>query len=197
MKYLVIGTGRCGTGYMSQLLTACGVKCGHEEYFNPYRKADEQEFKRVQAESSWLALKHPWSFKGRKVIHVMRDPLKTWASLMRIKFFHEEGYKGHQPYVEAAYEIAPRIHSMEAPLACAVWIHEVYRRIKKMDQPVTTVKVDRLTRKQVQNLLNVDRGTATMAMRTVPNNYNSRPAGEVNDEVPKLVYDLRTEWGYE
>lgn len=35
LKYLVTGTGRCGTVYMARFLTEIGIKCGHEAVFGP------------------------------------------------------------------------------------------------------------------------------------------------------------------
>lgn len=34
LKYLVTGTGRCGTVYMARLLTSVGILCGHETIFD-------------------------------------------------------------------------------------------------------------------------------------------------------------------
>jgi len=34
LKYLVTGTGRCGTVYMARLLTLAGIPCGHESIFD-------------------------------------------------------------------------------------------------------------------------------------------------------------------
>lgn len=33
LSFLIIGTGRCGTGYAAGLVTACGFPTGHEEVF--------------------------------------------------------------------------------------------------------------------------------------------------------------------
>ena len=33
MKYIIAGTGRCGTGYMSKIFNEVGIKCGHENVF--------------------------------------------------------------------------------------------------------------------------------------------------------------------
>lgn len=33
LKYIVVGTGRCGTVYMAKLLTSIGLPCGHETIF--------------------------------------------------------------------------------------------------------------------------------------------------------------------
>lgn len=34
LKYLVCGTGRCGTVYMARIFTSLGIPCGHESIFN-------------------------------------------------------------------------------------------------------------------------------------------------------------------
>lgn len=34
LKYLIAGTGRCGTVYMARLLTSLGIHCGHESIFD-------------------------------------------------------------------------------------------------------------------------------------------------------------------
>lgn len=34
LKYLVTGTGRCGTVFLARLLTSAGINCGHEMFFN-------------------------------------------------------------------------------------------------------------------------------------------------------------------
>ena len=34
-SYIVVGTGRCGTVFMSRLLTSLGIPCGHESVFTP------------------------------------------------------------------------------------------------------------------------------------------------------------------
>ena len=33
LKIISTGTGRCGTAYMSKLLTSVGIPCGHESLF--------------------------------------------------------------------------------------------------------------------------------------------------------------------
>lgn len=44
LKYLVTGTGRCGTVYMARLLTSVGIPCGHEAIFDwrGYRWAERR-----------------------------------------------------------------------------------------------------------------------------------------------------------
>lgn len=81
MKIIVAGTGRSGTGYMSKLLTANGIKCGHEMVFTA---KGVLPFRRYQADSSWLAVPHLREWRGKAtVVHHVRDA----ASVLRSWFF--------------------------------------------------------------------------------------------------------------
>ena len=63
LKYLIVGTGRSGTGYVSQLLTLNGVPCGHEDIFNPWSNTvpSNNEF---LADASWLGAPHIKDYKN-------------------------------------------------------------------------------------------------------------------------------------
>lgn len=78
MKYLVVGTGRCGTGYMSKILSSSGILCGHESIFKPFY-IDYKKMKKYEAESSWLAVPYLDKFNF-KLIHIVRNPLKVFRS---------------------------------------------------------------------------------------------------------------------
>lgn len=84
LKYLITGTGRCGTKFVSQLLTSAGVTCGHESIFS----IDIKDQPTLLADSSWLAAPSILSLnKDCKIIHLVRDPIKVISSLMKIRFF--------------------------------------------------------------------------------------------------------------
>lgn len=97
---LVTGTGRCGTGYISRVLTSAGVKCSHEGLFRT--DSPEETLRRVierhenawwdwEAESSWLAAPHlemP-ELDPVVVVHLVREPKKVIDSQMRIKAFEQ------------------------------------------------------------------------------------------------------------
>ncbi len=36
LDFIVVGTGRCGTGYVSHILRACGLPTGHESVFSAF-----------------------------------------------------------------------------------------------------------------------------------------------------------------
>jgi len=89
MWLLVTGTGRCGTGYLAQVLTSAGVQCGHQKVFNlggwegALRAMD-----RWPADSSWLAvpfLDRP-ELKHLTVVHLVRHPKETIDAFRRVMF---------------------------------------------------------------------------------------------------------------
>lgn len=107
LEYLVVGTGRCGTAYMAQLLTSMGIPCGHESIFstnaimeiknklkNPNsinlsecsldQEAKWVNPKEIIADSSYLAapfLKYGF-LKNTKIIHVVRHPVDVIKSFV-------------------------------------------------------------------------------------------------------------------
>lgn len=76
--FVIVGTGRSGTGYISKLLTAVGISTGHEANFHPYYPR-YQHFM-GSGEASWLAVPHLDDFDGI-VIHQTRHPLRVAESL--------------------------------------------------------------------------------------------------------------------
>lgn len=79
MKFVVTGTGRCGTGYMSKILTEAGLPCGHEAIYN-FNGVNESNY--LIGDSSWMAVPHLSKLAGTntKVIHIYRNPLKVFRS---------------------------------------------------------------------------------------------------------------------
>ncbi|MEQ8789094.1 MAG: FkbM family methyltransferase [Pirellulaceae bacterium] len=109
--FVVTGSGESGTGYISRLLSALGVRCGHESVFHP--KTRTVDFGSFPGDASWLAA--PWLAElpaGTVVLHQTRHPLDVAESFMRLRFFHDEVNQRHEPYREfvrrhsSAYEAA-------------------------------------------------------------------------------------------
>lgn len=117
LEALVVGTGRCGTGYAAHLLTSMGFPCGHESIFTT--KGLEEALKRINreieptisdtmvnrsenwvnvsnivADSSYLSA--PFLdeevLKDTKIIHIIRHPLDVIGS-----FVLEGGYFSENP----------------------------------------------------------------------------------------------------
>jgi hypothetical protein len=110
LKYLVTGTGRCGTLNMAHNLTKAGASCGHESIFDvkgidTAKKRLNGEIKihasdistnfgnkeiwfdplLIQADASYMAapfLKDE-VLEGTAIIHLTRDPLKVISSFIK------------------------------------------------------------------------------------------------------------------
>lgn len=105
---LATGTGRCGTGYVAQVLSSCGVKCSHEGVFQRdpvdetrhklgVRLDPNNEWWGWEAESSWLAapfLSWP-ELVGVTVVHLVRHPKSVIDSQMRIRAFGSDNVWRH------------------------------------------------------------------------------------------------------
>lgn len=122
-RAVVTGTGRSGTGYMARLITeATGhATCGHEGWF----AALGDRTPGLDVDSSWLALPaiEAGTWAG-PVVHVVRNPVATVASLLRTEFF---GTQAGAPYSQFALANCPQAADALAisPVAAAVefWAH--------------------------------------------------------------------------
>jgi len=143
---VVTGTGRCGTGYIMQVLNSVGVKCTHEGIFAPYHTAvgpvvppglvtDEEILDRArtrlrnawwgwQGESSWMAVPYldlP-ELKDMVVVHLVRDPKKTIDSQL-----HQGGFETKGPLSSLFYEFQlehePGLKDLETPLERAAYFY--------------------------------------------------------------------------
>jgi len=106
LKYIVTGTGRCGTVYMARVLTSLGVPCGHESIFNQdkpeiieRRVSGEYNptmsecagnhgwihLKDLVADSSYMAVPYlnKFNLQDVPVIHVVRHPLLVISSFVK------------------------------------------------------------------------------------------------------------------
>lgn len=84
MRLIVTGTGRSGTLWAAEALSAAGIDCGHERAFDPRRHGEGDWV----ADSSWLAA--PCTpFADAYVVHLVRHPLDvirsraTWGTFQR------------------------------------------------------------------------------------------------------------------
>jgi hypothetical protein len=109
MRFVVTGTGRCGTRYTSSLFNAAGVPCGHEDVFNVRAGARDirvsfglradllspatrlrEEWKRrftaLEGDASWMAVPRLRWFRGTKFLQ-LRHPMKVVQSWVAVGFF--------------------------------------------------------------------------------------------------------------
>lgn len=139
LKYLVTGTGRCGTVYMARFLTKLNIFCGHEAIFDHNgiemarkrlsgeekiqtstcsvynhvsKETNENWFKpNIVAESSYMSAPYLNDpiLDGVKIIHLIRHPLKVLSSWVNDIHFFEEGQTEGEQFRKLICEHLPQI----------------------------------------------------------------------------------------
>ena len=137
LEYIATGTGRCGTRYVSRVLSEVGIPCGHESIFQPKGIVKND---RLQADSSWLAapyLNHDIALNV-PVIHVKRHPVDVVSSYVHIGFFDRvRNLNCRGPYALFARRHDPDIlYTMYAnPIAAAVhWVDYWTKKVASMSK---------------------------------------------------------------
>jgi hypothetical protein len=111
LKYIITGTGRCGTVFFAKLLTSVGISCGHETIFSydgierakarlngklrrelsqisksSTNQGEQKWFpdgiKNIQADSSYMAAPFLDLFPEAAVIHLVREPMEVINSFV-------------------------------------------------------------------------------------------------------------------
>ena len=143
---IVTGTGRCGTGYLAQVLTSVGVNCTHEGVFNPHvpgetgRLPTEEELRERarlnkenawwgwQAESSWLAAPYLTvpELEDCKIVHLVRHPKRVIDSQLRIRLFTEDVYPAFYLY---KLQFLPELADFENPFHEAAYFYVQWNRM--------------------------------------------------------------------
>lgn len=75
-RFVIVGTGRSGTQYIADALTAAGIKTGHEDWWNPVGT----KVSRLVGDASWCATFTLDDYRGQ-VFHQVRDPMKVVESM--------------------------------------------------------------------------------------------------------------------
>jgi hypothetical protein len=77
-RYVIAGTGQCGTTYAARVLQEAGIRCGHEEIFSP--SGYVRSF-RLSGDASYFAVLYLPDYRG-KVVHLVRNPVHVVRSLV-------------------------------------------------------------------------------------------------------------------
>jgi hypothetical protein len=119
-RFVITGSGRCGTTWISRALTRAGVATGHEAVFNPW-SPEWPDY--LQGDSSWVAACEldRLNALGVPVALLVRHPLAVVKSLVEIGFFSwDTDNEYHQP-LRAAY---PEVYDWATPedRALEAWV---------------------------------------------------------------------------
>ncbi len=131
LEILVTGTGRCGTGFIAELISSAGVHCTHEQVFNPMgwsyaleqmRLMNERPEWKWIAESSWCGavyLDRP-ELAGVTVVHLVRHPKKVIDSHLREWKANHPYYSPHYHWLEKHLPELAEYDTPEGKAACKI-----------------------------------------------------------------------------
>lgn len=117
LKYVITGTGRCGTRFAAKSFSSAGVRCGHEQVFR-FRRVRAAP-SHVVADSSWAALPyldHPVA-RGAILIHLVRHPLKvigSWAGNRSLTYPDRAYQLGHRIWDCCAARLLPALYEFDS-----------------------------------------------------------------------------------
>ena len=113
LRYLVTGTGRCGTAYITRMLTKAGIPCDHEQVFSAGGIREDRHYL-GGATSSWLAVPFLESNPGligpeTTLIHLIRHPKDFIESVLRLRIFSPDCPPNYMPYRDFILRNMPSI----------------------------------------------------------------------------------------
>lgn len=81
MKFVIVGTGRSGSGYIARVLSQAGIRCGHERVFNPFNEKLKTD---LVGDSSWCAMAPRFRDELPEWVFLQtRHPLKVVSSFAK------------------------------------------------------------------------------------------------------------------
>jgi hypothetical protein len=151
LQVLVVGTGRCGTGFLAHSLEQSGFTCGHEAIFNHW---DEEKVRQrylassLTAEASWAAapfLGADWLDPAVKVIHLTRNPMEVIKSFHDINFFSTQ--RVQKPLNQLVYRNASIKAETQDRLQSAVthyyeWNALIRDALRSSGRPAITLRLE-------------------------------------------------------
>ena len=121
-RFVVVGTGRSGTGFIASALTRAGVETGHETWWGP--RADHG--RELVGDASWCATFELDGYEGR-VFHQVRDPLKVLRSAAALEVAEHRRDNDWYRYRTTRQEFTGD-PVVDALLLVARWVREAERR---------------------------------------------------------------------
>jgi hypothetical protein len=208
LKYIVTGTGRCGTLNVAHNLTKAGIHCGHESIFNVggiedararlngekkiYASDISTKLKDgsiwfdpllIKADSTYMAAPFLNSdlLEDTIIIHLVRDPLKVISSFVKnLKYFHDL----NTDWEKFMCQHLPSIKHYEEPIKRAC---EYYIQWNKMIAPYAKIRHN--IEDDFNDLLN-ELGLASIHNKSKERNeWSKRDKDFTIDEIPLQFRD--------
>jgi hypothetical protein len=200
LKFIVVGTGRCGTAYIAHVLNHVGIFCGHEWV---YTTSPGELPVGIIGDSSAQAAPFAASFPGL-VLHQTRHPLKVIGSFLRFGLFDDYRRCG-----EGGEFIARHFQFTGQPLADAMRYYVEWNLLCERVGGYQRYRLEDMDSRllcQLGEWIGVPLGKerAEEALARVPSNCNTRgeapslswgdlPAGSSKDR----LIEMADRYGYE
>jgi hypothetical protein len=194
LRFIVVGTGRCGTAYIAQVLNHVGIFCGHEWVYTP--SPAELPFE-IMGDSSAQAAPIAADFPGI-VLRQTRDPLRVIGSFLRFGLFDDYRRCG-----EGGEFIARHFHFTGEPLPDAMRYYVEWNLLCERAHEYRRYRVEDMNSRllcQIGEWIGVPvvEESADQALARVPSNCNTRgdapslswrdlPAGTTKDRLREMA----------
>lgn len=196
-RFVIVGTGRSGSGYIAAVLTAAGIPCGHEAWWTCFGVGGSD----VAGDSSCCAL--PWGLRGYRglVLHQVRHPLAVVTSMIRDPL--------GEPHRALFARLAGGDPADRLGFAMRVWLG-FGRAADRMGVPwwrVDDVDADLVSLIGAWAGMPVDAAAVAAALAAVPRDFNRHYSDrttalgwdDLDTHDPDLTYDIREQaarYGY-
>jgi hypothetical protein len=195
LKFIVVGTGRCGTRYIAEQLTQAGISCGHEWVYLPHARRTPHIA--ILGDSSAQAAPFVPDFPGF-VFHQVRHPLKVIGSFLGFGLFHDDRQFGPDGDFMARHFRFTGDVLGDTMRYYVEWNTRCERSARYLRCRVEDVDHDLLQRIAGAIGVEVDDRAIARALETVPTNthslnnfqtvtWNDVPAGPSKDELVRIA----------
>lgn len=224
LKYIITGTGRCGTLFAANFLSSAGFPCSHEGIFTPKglnfaklviegkeqssnskisQKSILVEFSPdILAESSYMSAPFLSNFDSCQIIHLIRNPIDVVSSFLAFNYFsnsypsNDKNGIGIKVYEEFIYSHIPELKQemSQVDRACLYWI--CWNELIENSKKVDYIHRIEDSTKGLSNFLNCEGNHSK-----VENSFwGSKPNFELSDIENKLIkkrlIELAKKYGY-
>lgn len=226
LKFLVVGTGKCGTVYMANLLSAWDIPCGHESIFTNQgleeakeRLKDPNKIKfsectialpkwvnltEIIADSSYMSAPFLDNeiLKDTKIIHLIRNPIKVINSFIAGDYFDKVWPEITVPFQNFIKQYIPDLYEndLDKINRCALfylrWSELIEKQIQNKEFIVHKIENDDLDLKDFLEIEKIKEIKINKKINSWAVNKNIFSIKNLNSEIQKNLIEFSNKYGY-